>query len=151
MTPPPSETITPEEWQQTPASVRSWIGELLAEVKQLRETVEQLQAIVNRNSQNSSQPPSQDRPDLIPTRELSGPPRQRGGQPGHRGHHRALVDAVDEVVVHKPTCCAGGGALLLGEDDPPLETWDITPKSLNHCPQAPKRMVPKGSERARDD
>jgi hypothetical protein len=42
MTCPPPYAITPEEWQQTPASVQAWIGELVAEVKQLRETVEQL-------------------------------------------------------------------------------------------------------------
>jgi hypothetical protein len=117
---PPSDTITPEEWQQTPTSVQNWIGEVLAEVKQLRETVEQLQEIVNRNSQNSSQPPSQDRPDQKPAKELSGPPRNRGGQPDHRGHHRVLVDEVDEVVVHKPVCCVGCGALLLGEDPTPV-------------------------------
>ena len=116
---PPSDTITPEEWQQTPASVRNWIGEVLAEVKQLRGTVEQLQEIVNRNSQNSSQPPSQDRPEQKLTKEPSGPPRQRGGQPGHWGHHRVLVDEVDEVVIYKPTICAGCGALLLGEDPAP--------------------------------
>jgi GTPase involved in cell partitioning and DNA repair len=79
MTSPPSDTITPEEWQQTPASVQNWIGELMAEVKQLRETVVQLQEIVNRNSQNSSQPPSQDRPEQKPANEPSGPPRKRGG------------------------------------------------------------------------
>jgi transposase len=110
---PPSDTITPEDWQQTPASVQNWIGEVLAEVKQLRATVEQLQEIVNRNSQNSSQPPSQDRPEQQPAKRPYGPPRLRGGQPGHRGHHRALVDNVDEVVVHKPTSCTGCGALLL--------------------------------------
>ena len=99
--------------------MQNWIGEVLAEVKQLRETVEQLQEIVNRNSQNSSQPPSQDRPDQKPAKEPSGPPRKRGGQPGHRGHHRVLVDDVDEVVVHKPTRCAGCGALLLGDDPAP--------------------------------
>jgi transposase len=116
---PPSDAITPEEWQQTPASVQNWIGELVAEVKQLRETVEQLQGIVNRNSQNSSQPPSQDRPEQNPAKEPSGPRRKRGGQPGHRGHHRVLVDEVDEVVVYKPTCGVGCGALLLGEDPSP--------------------------------
>jgi transposase len=99
--------------------VRNWIGEVLTEVKQLRETVEQLQEIVNRNSQNSSQPPSQDRPEQKPAKEPSGPSRKRGGQPGHRGHHRALVDEVDGVVVYKPTCCAGCGALLLGDDPTP--------------------------------
>ena len=137
MTPPPNSAITSEEWQQTPASVQSWIGELLAEVKQLRETVEQLQEIVNRNSQNSSQPPSQDRPEQKPTKEPSGPPRKRGGQPGHRGHHRILVDQVDEVVIHKPTRCAGCGALLLGDDPAPhrhqvTELPIVKPKVIEH-------------------
>ncbi len=114
--PPPDSAITPEEWQQTPASVRAWIGELIAEVRQLREMVEQLREVVNRNSQNSSQPPSQDRPDQKPGKEPSGPPRKQGGQPGHPGHHRALVEDVDEVIVYKPICCEQCGALLLGED-----------------------------------
>ncbi|HEX3050124.1 MAG TPA: IS66 family transposase [Aggregatilineaceae bacterium] len=135
--PPPSDAITPEEWQQTPASVRNWIGEVLAEVKQLRETVEQLQEIVNRNSQNSSQPPSQDRPEQKPAKEPSGPPRKHGGQPGHRGHHRALIDEVDEVVVHRPLCCAGCGALLLGDDPTPYrhqvtELPIVKPKVIEH-------------------
>jgi hypothetical protein len=84
LTPPPDSAITPEEWQQTPASVQAWIGDLVAEVKQLRETVEQLQEIVSRNSQNSSQPPSQDRP----TRN------QRRNHPIHRAnvtHNRVIV------------------------------------------------------------
>jgi transposase len=137
MTPPPSDTITPEEWQQTPASVRQWIGELLAEVKQLRQTVEQLQEIVNRNSQNSSQPPSQDRLEQKPAKEPSGPPRKRGGQPGHRGHHRKLVDDVDEVVIHKPIRCAGCDALLLGDDPAPYrhpvtELPLVKPKVIEH-------------------
>ena len=119
LTPPPESAITPEEWQRTPPGVQAWIGELVAENKQLREIVEQLQEVANRNSQNSSQPPSQDRPDQKPTKGPSGPPRKRGGQPGHRGHHRVLVDDVDEVVVHKPIRCAGCGALLLGDDPAP--------------------------------
>jgi hypothetical protein len=110
-TSPPASAITPEEWQQTPARVQIWIREVVAENKQLRETVEILQEFVNRNSQSSSQPPSQDRPDQKPAREPSGLPRKRGGQPGHRGHHRALVDEVDEVVIHKPTSCAGCGLM----------------------------------------
>jgi transposase len=117
---PPSESaISPEDWQQTPERVQRRVIELCAEVKQLRETVEVLQEWVNRYSQNSSQPPSQDRPDQKPAKEPSGPPRKRGGQLGHRGLHRTLVDEVDEVVIHKPTSCAGCGALLLGDDPAP--------------------------------
>jgi transposase len=137
MTPPPTNAITSEEWQRTPPGVQTWIGEVVAENNQLRATVEQLQEIINRNSQNSSQPPSQDRPDQKPTREPSGPPRKRGGQPGHRGHRRLLVDDVDEVVVHKPTSCAGCGALLLGEDPAPYrhqvtELPIVKPKVIEH-------------------
>jgi hypothetical protein len=58
LTPPPESTISFEDWQQTPIRVQVRIGELSAAVKQLRETVEQLQEIVNRNSRNSFQPPS---------------------------------------------------------------------------------------------
>jgi transposase len=119
MTFPPPSVITPEEWQQTPPRVQVWIGEVWTENQQLRETVEQLQEIVNRNSQNSSQPPSQDRPDQKPAREPAVSPRKRGGQPSHPGHHRPLVDEVDEVVVYKPISCEKCGALLLGEDPTP--------------------------------
>jgi transposase len=117
--PPPESAITPEAWQQTPARVQRWVGEVWTENQQLLHCISQLREIVHRNSQNSSQPPSQDRPDQKPSREPSGPPRKRGGQPGHPGHHRMLVDEVDEVVVYKPIRCEQCGALLLGEDPAP--------------------------------
>ncbi len=117
--PPPESLISLAEWQQTPASVQQWVIDLCAKNNQLRETVEVLQELIHRNSQNSSQPPSQDRSEQKPTREPSGPPRKRGGQPGHAGHHRTLVDKVDEGVVYKPIRCEQCGALLLGEDPAP--------------------------------
>jgi transposase len=134
---PPTSAITPEEWQQTPACVQMWIREVWAENQPLRKTVEELQELVKRNSQNSSQPPSQDRPEQKPAKEPSGPPRKRGGQPGHPGHHRTLVDDVDEVVVHKPISCVNCGALLLGEDSAPYchqvtELPIVKPKVTEH-------------------
>ena len=117
--PPPNSGITPEDWQQTPVSVRVWVTALGAEIKQLKETVEKLQEIVKRNSQNSSQPPSQDRPDQKPVKEKPSQPRKRGGQPRHRGHHRMLVAQPDEIIAHKSVSCARCGALLLGEDPKP--------------------------------
>jgi hypothetical protein len=71
--PPPESDITPEDWQQTPECARAWITVLGEEVKQLKAAVEKRQAIVNRHSGNSSQPPSQDRPEQKPTKEK---PRQ---------------------------------------------------------------------------
>jgi hypothetical protein len=58
LVPPPNSGILPEDWQQTPESVRVWITVLGKEIKHLKDTVEKLQDIVNRNSGNSSQPPS---------------------------------------------------------------------------------------------
>ncbi len=66
LVPPPNSGISPEDWQQTPGRVRVWITVLRAEIKQLKDTVEKLQEIVNRNSGNSSQPSSQDRPEQKP-------------------------------------------------------------------------------------
>jgi transposase len=134
---PPESAISPEDWQETPNRVQRRVIDLCAEVAQLRETVEVLREQVKRNSQNSSQPPSQDRPDQKPVAEPAPSPRKRGGQPGHGGHHRALVEEVDEVVVHKPVRCAGCGALLLGDDPQPYrhqvtELPIVRPKVIEH-------------------
>ncbi len=116
---PPNSNIPLEDWQQTPESVRVWIMILGEEIKQLKDTVEKLQEMVNRNSGNSSQSPSQDRPEQKAVKEKPSQPPKRGGQPRHRGHHRALVDQADEIIHHKPVSCRHCGALLLGEDPSP--------------------------------
>jgi transposase len=118
-TPPPNSDITPEEWQQTPERVRAWIKGVWEEIKQLKATVEKLQEAGNRNSGNSSQPPSQDRPEQKPTKEKPSQPRKRGGQAGHHRHRRNLVEHVNEVIHHRPVSCRGCGALMLGEDPTP--------------------------------
>jgi transposase len=107
------------------------------EIKQLQVTVEKLQEIVNRNSGTSSQPPSQDRPEQKPVKEKSSLPRKRGGQPRHRGQHRALVEQVDEIIHHKPVICRNCGALLLGEDPTPyrhqvIELPIVKPQGVEH-------------------
>lgn len=92
------------------------------ENRQLKLTIAKLEEQVRRNSQNSSQPPSRDSAAQKPVQEAAvGLRRQRGGQPGHVGRGRALVpvEAVDEVVVHRPGACQNCGALLLGEDSTP--------------------------------
>ena len=69
----------------------------------LETRVRELEARLRQNSANSSQPPSADPPGA--TRGAAPPSgRGRGGQPGHPGHHRALVAParVDVVVAHRP-------------------------------------------------
>lgn len=94
------------------------VDELEREVKSLRAENQALRAQLNRNSGNSSQPPSSD---PLWTPRGAGPPRRgrsRGGQPGHKGRKRDLVEA-DEVVAIKPAQCGHCGEGLRGEDSAP--------------------------------
>ncbi len=100
--------------QMSLTEAASRIAALEAENAHLREAitrlvtqVQDLEARLGRNAANSSQPPSAD-----PPQARSRPPqrptgRRRGGQPGHAGHHRALVpvEQVDQSVEHWPTTC----------------------------------------------
>lgn len=86
---------------------------------QVRELLAQLQ----RNSSNSSTPPSAnplDAPKPVRKRPTG---RRPGGQAGHRGHHRLRLPAqrVHQIVTHGPTTCAGCHTPLpatAGPDDP---------------------------------
>jgi transposase len=82
-----------------------------------------LRAKLASDSSNSSKPPSSDGPGVKPQpksqRVRSG--RRPGGQPGHEGHSLRLVDAPDEVQVHRPVCCQGCGQ---GLDDLPALRWE---------------------------
>ncbi len=72
--------------------------------------IAELERRLNRNSQNSSVPPSQDPPGA-PQRKRPDPSgRSQGAQPGHRGKGRKLLpaEAVDRVVDHRPQRCGCG-------------------------------------------
>src|SRR5436305_6997976 len=80
---------------------------LRAENVVLQDRIRELEARLGQTSTNSSRPPSSD-PPQAPARPKAPPTgRKRGGQPGHRGVHRALlpVEQVDEVVVVVPDDC----------------------------------------------
>jgi transposase len=73
------------------------------------ERIAELERKLNRNSRNSSAPPSSD-PPKRPKRGKDRSGRSRGGQPGHEGRGRDLLPAcaVDDVVEHWPKRCACG-------------------------------------------
>jgi transposase len=80
---------------------------LRVENSALHERIRELEARLGQTSANSSRPPSSD-PPQTPARPKAPPTgRKRGGQPGHRGVHRALlpVERVDEVIVVVPKDC----------------------------------------------
>ena len=117
----PPAGITVADWQATPKSVQQLVVGLLATVDQLQQAVAQLREQVNKNSQNSSKPPSSDPPSVKRKPPKVKGQRQQGGQPGHQGKGRHLKppDQVSRFVVSRPISCGACGTLLLGEDADP--------------------------------
>jgi len=76
-------------------------------IDKLVEHINDLEAKLNKNSRNSSKPPSSDglaKP--LRTQSLREPSsRNPGAQPGHQGKHLALVDNPDEIIRHQTTLC----------------------------------------------
>jgi transposase len=88
-------------------ALRAANAALQAESAVLHERVRELEARLGQTSANSSRPPSSDPPEA-PARPKAPPSgRKRGGQPGHRGVHRALlpVEQVDELIAVVPERC----------------------------------------------
>lgn len=99
-------------------AIRAVIEALEAAVARLEERVRELEARLAQNSTNSSQPPSSDGPGVM--RERKKPTgKKRGGQKGHRGHHRKLLgpERVDAVVIHRAEACNHCGQDLGGAEE----------------------------------
>jgi transposase len=84
------------------------------------ERIGELERRLNRNSGNSSAPPSSDPPSKGPKRGKDSSGRKRGGQPGHEGRGRDLLPAcaVDEVIEHWPERCGCGHVFAQDERRP---------------------------------
>lgn len=87
-------------------------------ISELEERVKSLEVILNKNSHNSSKPPSTDnfareKPKPKSSRIKSG--KKAGGQPGHVGITLTLVDNPDETTVHKVKRCKNCGKNLEDE------------------------------------
>src|SRR3981189_3885632 len=89
--------IPDEIWAKVPPDAHTAIVAVLVamqlRVDELETRVRELEARLKLNSTNSSKPPSSD--PIGMKRKPPAPPsgRKRGGQPGHRKAHRALVPA----------------------------------------------------------
>ena len=81
----------------------------------------ELKAKLEKDSTNSSKPPSSDPPG-VERRNAPSSGRRPGGQPGHEGHRREFipVDEVDRRHDLKPECCRGCQGTLRGEDAEPV-------------------------------
>jgi transposase len=91
-----------------------------ARVAALEKQVAELMARLNQNSSNSHKPPSLDGPKARKKRRSkrkSPSGRKAGGQPGHKGAHRALLpeEDVDHVVEVRAETCSCCGMSLAGQ------------------------------------
>src|SRR4051794_19552 len=122
----PQPPIPEPLWSSVPPEAQVAILAVLdsyeGRIAQLEQRVGDLEARLKLNSTNSSKPPSSDPIGL--KRKPPAPPsgRRRGGQPGHRKAHRALVppEKVHETFDCKPRTCRRWGQGLRGDDPAPL-------------------------------
>ena len=87
------------------AAARSELTAVKTELLAAKTEIVELRARLNRNSQNSSKPPSSDPPEVVPAKIKRGKRRKRGGQPGHVGRFAAAPEHVDHVKQHRPSRC----------------------------------------------
>ena len=89
------------------------VQEQAARIQKLEERVHDLENRLNKNSSNSSKPPSSDGLSRKPKslREQSG--KKPGGQIGHEGKTLNQVVEPDQIVVHSPLSCKNCHASLL--------------------------------------
>ena len=89
---------------------------LFDRVAELEAGLERVERRLGQNSRNSSLAPSSDRGQAPkrPARKRSQ--RKQGGQPGHEGASRRLVDDPDEIVEHRPERCRKCGRELAGDE-----------------------------------
>jgi len=129
-------------------------------IEQQEMRIQELEAIIKKDSHNSSKPPSSDgytkRP-LKQKRVKSG--KRPGGQKGHEGKTLRMVSHPDKVVVHKVGICGNcGRSLEKGKvieydrrqvfDIPPIKV-EVTEhraeiKACEHCGEVSAAIFPEG-------
>jgi len=119
------------DWVATPQPVRRYIEHLEGIIRhhtellqQQQKRIEQIEARLNQDSQNSNKPPSSDIPFKKPVKEVKKSKRKRGGQKGHKGHKQELLEPT-QVVPLKPKACACGNAPLDPRGMEPFYTHQV--------------------------
>jgi transposase len=103
---------------------------LVVRVEKLEQENKTLKERLNNNSSNSSQPPSTDKKKK---KKGNGSKNKGGGQLGHKGHSRKLLDSneVDDIVMCRlPSYCECGGRINLKEDHHRHQVYELPKISL---------------------
>lgn len=97
-----------QQLTETVAKLNETVARLTHTVEAQNQRIEELLERLNKNSRNSSKPPSSDgynKPKPKSLRESTG--RKAGGQDGHEGHHLSIEQEPKEIISHMPTACIG--------------------------------------------
>jgi transposase len=101
--------------QMERASLKTEIESLRKENTALKTENQKLKAIINKDSGNSSKPPSSDAfKKIFNSREKTG--RKPGGQTGHPGSVPVLFENPAHIINHKRERCGCGGTVAYGEE-----------------------------------
>lgn len=121
--------VSAEDLAATPTSVLALIQWQARQIAQLQREVAELKARLDKDSTNSSVPPSAAHPHAKPITLRPKSKRHRGGQTGHDKHERALIPIEDcrAVVPCIPSECRRCGRWLRGTDLEPLrhQVWEL--------------------------
>lgn len=106
------------ELQEQVETLQGQLQEALARIKQLEERLK-------KDSHNSHKPPSSDglQRKRHSLRRRSG--KKSGGQEGHSGQTRALVQAADRISSHRPESCEQCGSDLQGREGQVVERRQV--------------------------
>ena len=130
---------------------------LRTEVERMKQLLQVALGKVNKNSTNSSKPPSSDMVRTKSLRTVSG--KKVGGQPGHKGNNLLMSTYIDESVIYRAANCTGCGKDISGvgtqnferrqvNDIPPLRLKITEHKSeikcCPHCAYQNKGNFPAG-------
>ena len=121
-TPPIPEPLWKTASPEVQAAILALVEFYEQRLAKLEARVNDLENRLKLNSTNSSKPPSSDPIGMKRKPPASPSGKKRGGQPGHRKSHRALVppEKIHETIHCKPTACRRCGHELSGNDPEPL-------------------------------
>ena len=116
--------VTPEPVQRYIIQLEELVVKLLVETGDLKKRVTELENRLNKNSQNSSKPPSSDPPYNKPDKKGKRTKRKRGGQKGHKGHQQKLMEPTSENIL-RPGGCTCGCSSLVPDSMKPFHTHQV--------------------------
>lgn len=157
--------FTELDWANTPDAVKiayenleTLVVKLLKKQEQLEQRLYKLESQLNKNSSNSSKPPSSDSPYKKPdssNKNEKGKKGKAGAKVGHKGHRQQLMEPTNTIPIHSDKCNCGCKEIINQkpfythqEIELPEIKMDVTHFILhegecNDCGKTVKAIVPK--------